>query len=53
MSADDLAVEWDECRCYHDCHTCAQSGRWHQHGDDPCPVHWPEFTVTPTPGAPV
>ena len=29
---------WD-CTCYHTCGEDSHSGHWHQHEDDPCPVH--------------
>jgi hypothetical protein len=28
-----------DCNCYKDCHADSQSGNWHQHEDEPCPVH--------------
>jgi len=42
-----VGVEWKEkpkpldsdCTCYHDCRKDSHSGSWHQHEDEPCPVH--------------
>jgi hypothetical protein len=28
-----------DCECYYDCRADSHTGRWHQHEDDPCPVH--------------
>lgn len=28
-----------ECTCHHTCSADSHSGRWHQHEDEPCPVH--------------
>lgn len=27
------------CTCYHSCERDSHSGDWHQHEDEPCPVH--------------
>ncbi len=27
------------CTCHHTCEQDSHSGDWHQHEDDPCPVH--------------
>lgn len=35
----ELEVNVVECTCYRDCADDSMSGSWHQHGDDPCPVH--------------
>lgn len=37
--SDTPLVNWWECTCYHDCGHCTKSGRWHQHDDEPCPIH--------------
>jgi hypothetical protein len=29
----------DNCTCCCDCRAGAKLGTWHQHADDPCPVH--------------
>jgi hypothetical protein len=28
-----------DCTCYHTCGDDSKSGAWHQHEDEPCPVH--------------
>lgn len=39
-----------DCTCFHTCDEsgggCSLSGRFHQHQDDPCPVH-PDAEMTP------
>jgi len=32
-------VRIDDCTCYYSCGNDSHSGNWHQHEDDPCPVH--------------
>jgi len=34
-----LAATFADCTCYKDCGKDSVSGDWHQHEDDPCPVH--------------
>jgi len=36
-TADVAAVA--DCTCYFDCRADSNSGAWHQHEDEPCPVH--------------
>lgn len=37
--ASEREASFVECTCYRDCADDSMSGTWHQHGDDPCPVH--------------
>ena len=32
-------IEQDICACYFECRKDSHSGRWHQHEEEPCPVH--------------
>jgi hypothetical protein len=34
-----LELSFADCECYHDCRSCSQSGDWHVHAGEPCPVH--------------
>jgi hypothetical protein len=34
-----------DCTCYHNCEQDSHSGAWHQHEDEPCPVHLDAETV--------
>lgn len=34
-----VSVEIADCTCHKDCGRDSHSGEWHQHEDDPCPVH--------------
>lgn len=29
----------NDCTCYHTCGDDSHSGHWHQHEDEPCPIH--------------
>ena len=35
----DAQVDWTDCTCHHDCEKDSHTGEWHQHEDEPCPVH--------------
>lgn len=48
MADDDTKQDkpkWYDCTCFHDCGTCSKTGRFHQHEQDPCPVH-PDAEMT-------
>lgn len=39
-----MAAPWVDCTCIEWCEQdpatrCSLSGEWHQHSDEPCPVH--------------
>lgn len=34
-----------DCQCYMDCRDDSYTGRWHQHSEEPCPVHPQQVTA--------